>query len=303
MSTMRRIRRGGVVVVGTAAAALAVTWGTTAASTARSGHAAGQGTVSVLYAGSLVKYMEDDLGPAFTKATGFGYEGFGAGSTEVASEIRGKVRQGDVFISAAATADQSLEGAANGSWVSWYSTFWSSPLELGYNPNSAFAAQLRKGVPWYKVITEKGILVGRTDPKLDPKGVLTVQAVDEAATKLHDPALTTALSSFPVYPEEDLVGRLQSGQLDAGFFYAVEAAAAKIPTVPLTPVSEVADYTITILNGAPNPAGAARFVAYILDAARGYTLKRNGLDPFARPKFTGQASAVPASIRRLVGAG
>ena len=285
------------------ALAVALAFSGAASSGARPARAAGNGTVSVLYAGSLVKYMEDDLGPAFSKATGFGYEGFGAGSTEVASEIKGKVRQGDVFISAAAAADQSLEGAANGNWVSWYSTFWSSPLELGYNPSSKFAAQLRKGVPWYKVITEKGILVGRTDPKLDPKGVLTVQAVDEAASKLHDPALTTALSSFPVYPEEDLVGRLQSGQLDAGFFYGVEATAAKIPTVSLKPVSEVADYTITILNGAPNPAGAARFVSYLLNAARSYTLKRNGLDPFAKPQFTGQASSVPASIRRLVGAG
>ena len=33
-----------------------------------------------------------------------------------------------------------LEGAANGNWVSWYALFATSPLVLGYNPKSKFAA-------------------------------------------------------------------------------------------------------------------------------------------------------------------
>ena len=36
-------------------------------------------TVSVLYAGSLVNLMEDDLGPAFSNVSGFGYQGENAG--------------------------------------------------------------------------------------------------------------------------------------------------------------------------------------------------------------------------------
>jgi len=259
-------------------------------------------TVSVLYAGSLVDYMEDDLGPAFAKRTGFGYEGFGAGSTAVANQIKGGVRQGDVFVSAAATADQSLEGAANGNWVSWYSSFAQTPLLLGYNPHSKIAAQLRRGVPWYKVITEPGVLVGRTDPALDPKGVLTVQAVDNAAARLHDPALKSALPSFAVFPEESLVGRLQSGQLDAGFFYADEAVGSHLLTVPLTPVDESAEYTVTVLNKAHDPSGAAAFVGYLLRPAGSALLTKNGLNP-QQPKFSGDAAAVPAGLRRAVGAG
>ncbi len=141
------------------------------------------------------------------------------------------MRQGDVFISAASAADNLLEGSANGDWVSWYTTFASSPLMLAYDPDSSFGKQLAQGKPWYQVITEPGILVGRTDPKLDPKGILTVEAVEGAARKLRQPALTQALGSFPVYPETALVGRLQAGQLDAGFFYAVEASSAHLVTV------------------------------------------------------------------------
>ena len=265
------------------------------------GRSASKGAVSVLFAGSLLKYMEQTLGPSFERAAGYGFRGFGGGSTELASEIKARVRTGDVFISAAAAADRSLEGAANGGWVSWYSTFMASPLELAYNPSSRFGKELRRGVPWWKVLTQSGIRVGRTDPKLDPKGVLTVEAINNASRKLHDPALAKAMGSFEVFPETSLVGRMQSGQLDAGFFYAVEAKSAKLATVSLSPVYKYAAYTLSILNRSPNSAGAAAFVRYLLGSARSYSLRRNGLNPMT-PQFSGRVASVPAGLRRLVGA-
>jgi molybdate transport system substrate-binding protein len=265
------------------------------------GRGASKGTVSVLFAGSLLKYMEGGLAPAFERADGYSFRGFGGGSTELASEIRGRVRTGDVFISAAAAADRSLEGAANGGWVSWDATFMASPLELAYNPSSRLGKQLRRGVPWWQALTTSGIRVGRTDPRLDPKGVLTVEAVNRAAQKLHDPALAKALRTFEAFPETSLVGRMQSGQLDAGFFYAVEAKNAKLSTVALSPVYKYAAYTVTILNRAPDPAGAAALVGYLLSSARSYSLRRNGLNPMT-PEFFGRRSSVPASLRALVGA-
>jgi molybdate/tungstate transport system substrate-binding protein len=263
--------------------------------------ASARGTVSVLFAGSLVNLMERDLGPAFQRSTGYGLRGFGGGSTELASEIKGGVRSGDVFVSASAKADHALEGGSGGNWVSWYSTFMATPLELAYNPSSSAGRELARGVPWYRVLTQSGIRVGRTDPLLDPKGVLTSEAVSNAARRLHNPALARALGSFAVFPETGLVGRMQSGQLDAGFFYAVEAKTAKLATVPLTPVYKYADYTVTILNRAPQPAGAAAFVRYLLAKARSYTLRRNGLNPMT-PQFSGRAAAVPAGLRGVVGA-
>ena len=291
-----------LVLLAVAAGALSLAAAALAGGDARP-HArtASKGTVKVLYAGSLVNYMENDFGPAFQKATGYGYEGFSGGSTEVANEIRGGVREGDVFISASAKADQSLQGAAGGNWVSWYSTFAATPLFLGYDPHTSFGRQLAHGKPWYQVITEPGILLGRTDPTLDPKGVLTVEAVANAARKLHDPKLTAALGSSAVYPETALVGRLQSGQLDAGFFYAVEASSAHFPTVPLTPAYKYALYTGTILNHAANPAGAAALLRYLFNTARKSTLKRNGLVP-QKPTFTGSSAAVPRALRPVVGA-
>ena len=77
-------------------------------------------TVNVLYAGSLVNLMEKDLGPTFQKATGETFQGFAGGSNALANQIKGRLRQGDVFISANPMVDSNLMGPANGSWVSWY---------------------------------------------------------------------------------------------------------------------------------------------------------------------------------------
>jgi molybdate transport system substrate-binding protein len=258
------------------------------------------GTVSVLYAGSLVNLMERDLGPAFTRADGYGFQGFGAGSTELVSQIKGGIRQGDVFVSASPKANKGLEGAstANGNWANWYITFAKAPLVIGYNPHSKFASQFRSK-PWYEVITQPGIRVGVTDPKLDPKGKLTADALKDAAAAVHVPSLAHALSKFTVFPEETLIGRLEAGQLDAGFFYTVEARDQNIPTVPLTPLSKDAEYTITILKGAPDRQGALAFVRFLLGRSGRAALSRHGLIVLT-PKLAGSAAA-PQELRALIG--
>ena len=58
------------------------------------------GPVNVLYAGSLVNLMEHGVGPAFDKATGNSFQGFAGGSGLLANQIKGKLRHGDVFVSA-----------------------------------------------------------------------------------------------------------------------------------------------------------------------------------------------------------
>lgn len=252
------------------------------------------GTVHVLYAGSLVNLMEHDLGPAFAKASGAKYQGYGAGSSQIAKEISGRVRSGDVFISATPSVNDTLEGAKNGHWVRWYVTFAKAPLLLGYNPRSKFAADL-KSKPWNEVITEKGIRVGRTDPVLDPKGKLTVKAFQQigaAFTKKAEKAVT-------VYPEETLVGRLQSGQLDAGFFYANEATEQKIPTVSLGTSKLSATYTVAALNKAKNSRSGLAFVEYLLGPQGKQILKSHGLTvvPYTAG---GDKAALPAQLKPAV---
>jgi molybdate transport system substrate-binding protein len=271
--------------------------GSTSGGGAPASSPAGAGTpVRVLYAGSLVNLMEKQLGPKFASATGYKYQGEGGGSDGLANEIKGKVKQADVFISASPATNQKLQGAANGNWVSWYATFASSPLLIGYNPNSKFAADL-KSKPWQQVIAEPGFRLGRTDPTTDPKGKLAVQALNQVGLS----ALATDNSQ--VFPETELVGRLQSGQLDAGFFYSTESTSMKIATIPIRPVSLGATYTVTLVNQAPDQAGAQAFVNYLLGPDGSATLKAAGLDLTSPPKLSGDTAAVPAALRPALPAG
>jgi molybdate/tungstate transport system substrate-binding protein len=257
-----------------------------------------RGPVDVLYAGSLVNLMEKSVGPQFGKVTGYQFVGFGAGSSVLASDIKGKVRQGDVFISASPAVNATLQGSANGDWVAWYATFATSKLVIGYNPRSNFASQLQSQ-PWYQVITQTGFRIGRTDPVLDPKGKLTVTALTQAATMFNKPALTAITKDTnTVFPEEALVGRLQAGQLDAGFFYTIEATQAKIQTIPIDPISLNATYTITILNQAPHQAGALAFVRYLLGSGGQSFLASHGLTLVNPPTVSG--SGVPSSLTSVI---
>ncbi len=223
----------------------------------------GRGPVDVLYAGSLTQLMEATVGPSFDRATGFHFVGFAGGSQQLAAEIRGRLVPADVFISASPTVDASLEGKAGGNWLASYRVFATSRLVLAYNPHSRFAAELRRR-PWYPVVGQAGFRLGRTDPRVDPKGVLAEKALLQAAARYHEPALRRAAQAQgDVFPEESLVGRLQSGQVDAGFFYLTEAVTARLPTVPLTGYDFYATYTVAALNRAPHPAGAAAFIAYL----------------------------------------
>ncbi len=267
---------------------------------------ADENDVNVLYAGSLVNLMERSVGPAFEKETGLHFKGYAAGSNKIANEIKGKLRRGDVFISASPKVNASLMGEANGNYVSWYVSFAQSPLLIGYNPQSRFAADFKKK-KWDEVLREPGLRLGRTDPKLDPKGAFTVELMTKAAEQYREPDLVEKTLGAPdnpaqVLPEETLVGRLQSGQLDAGFFYSTETSDLKIPAIRPAPELDIkASYTLTILNDAPNAPGAARFVDFLLSAAGRKLLAEHGVDVI-RPVVNGNAQGVPASVQAVIDA-
>jgi Bacterial extracellular solute-binding protein len=165
-------------------------------------------------------------------------------------------------------------------------SFALSALVLGYHPASRYAPALRTR-PWPTVVTEPGFRLGNVDPALHPKGSLAAQALRQAGI---DPA-----TAIPM-PEDTLLARLQTGQLDAAFFYTTEAPQAAIPTIPVAGNALHATYTITMLNHAANPAGAAAFVNYLLGPAGRAILHAHGVQ-LIPPTVSGEPTAVPASVR------
>ncbi|HUY06499.1 MAG TPA: substrate-binding domain-containing protein [Acidimicrobiales bacterium] len=254
------------------------------------------GSVNVLYASSLQNILEHTVGPRFHRATGYSFVGYSGASGVLVNEEKAGVIRGDVFISAALAVNNALEGSANGNIASWYILFANSPLVIGYNSKSAFANALRKE-PWYQVITRPGFRIGRTDPTVDPKGKLTVAALS-AAEKIYASSAVGSVDARTsnIYPEQTLVGLLQSGQLDAGFFYRSEAKAAGIPFVTLGRIRFDASYTVTLLANGPNRAAGASFVHFLLGSSGRSLLLRSGLS-VVRPRLIGPRSLVPTSIR------
>jgi molybdate/tungstate transport system substrate-binding protein len=289
-------RRATIVAI--ASVGVAVLTLSACSSSGSSGGAKHSGAVDVLSAGSLQDVMQNGITSGLKSSTGYTLDNFSAGSSDLAADIKGKTKQGDVFVSASPATNATLEGAANGSWVSWYATFATSELVLGYNPHSKFATDL-KTKPWYQALTEPGIRIGLTPPASDPKGVLAVQALSQTATAKSLPALASiGTKTSNQFPETNLAAEVSAGQLDVGFFYKAEANAANIPTVPLTGVDLKADYTITVLKGAPHEAAAEAFVSYLLSSAGQAALKKYGFDIVSPVTVSG--SGVPASLKSVV---
>jgi len=263
-----------------------------------------ESNVAVLYAGSLINLMQGSIERAFDQASGDHLRGYAGGSKLLANEIGAHLRRADVFLSAAPQVNARLMGAQHGDWVRWYITFAQSPLVIGYNPRSRFAP-LWHARPWYVVLQTPGLRIGRTDPRLDPKGVLTLELMRRAEAYYHVPGLVRRVLGGPenpaqVFPEETLMGRLQSGELDAGFFYSTETAAAGIPSVALPPaITPKALYTITRVRDAPHPRAALAFIAFLLGPQGRKLLRAHGLT-LRRPTLTGDARALPPPLRGLL---
>ena len=294
-----------------------------------------KGNVSVLYAGSLVYIMEKKVSPAFNQATGYTFQGEGKGSTALATEIKGKLRTPDVFISADPRVNTTLEGASNGNYVSWYMTLAKTQLVIGYNPKSKYAADFQAAAngtkPWYQVLEEPGVRIGRTDPLLDPKGYATLFMFQLAEKYYNQPGLAQKIlggdeNTSQIFPEEELVAHLGSGQLDAGIFYLNEVKQQKLPYITLPTQINLGDptmastyaqaswtnpkthkvikgapiiYTITIPSTSKNMAGAIAFVNFLLSSQGQSILADNGV--LSTPvTASGDKSAIPQQLQQYI---
>jgi molybdate/tungstate transport system substrate-binding protein len=288
-----------------------------------------------MYAASLEHIMEQQFKTAFDQSTGYLFSGEAKGSLALANEIKGQLRRPDIFISAAPGVNRQLMGAANGNYVSWYVNFARSEMVIGYNPGSRFAADFQAAAaghkPWYQVLAEPGLRLGRTDPQLDPKGQATIYLIELAEHYYMQPGLRQHIlgsdeNARQVFPEEELVARLGTGQLDAGFFYINEAQAAHIISITLPEQINLGNpsfsatyataawtnpqtrqvshggpivYTVTIPTTVRNRAGAQAFVAFLLSPRGQNLLQGDGLlaTPFA---LSGDAGTLPQSLQQYI---
>jgi molybdate/tungstate transport system substrate-binding protein len=322
-----------VLIVVIVLAACGVFSSSSSSSSDDSAAAASNGNVTIYHAGSLVGLMDDTLAPAFTAATGIATSLLAKGSVKLANLIVNG-SQADVFISADASVNtELLMGDANGNLISWYVTFGETSVGLGYYPESpyadVFAAVENGSMLWYEALLQNpDMKLGRTDPDADPKGYRTVMMFELAeeyynATGLVSGILGNATNRDQIFSEENLETYLTSGDLDVGFFYAVEAGSLSGVTFITLPEEinmgnpalddeyatvsytnsetgtvyngSASIYTVAILNNATHMSEAEEFVAYLLSSDGQTLLSAQGMEA-ANLTAYGDTSAIPSAI-------
>jgi molybdate/tungstate transport system substrate-binding protein len=242
-------------------------------------------TVSVAYAASLTAVMEGPVAHALQRQTGIRFAGEAKGSRALASLIRAGLRNPDVFISA--------EPALIGGLGAPYTIFGSARMVVAYSERSPhahlFADAARGKIALLGALTAPGVRVGRTDPRLDPKGSRTIAAVEliGAHEHLQDTA-RELLARSKEYPEEDLAVRVETGELDAGFFYSTETARLGLRVVELPAsanLSQSITYALAVMPAAPHPLAARSFARFVLSGEGRHLLENAGVRFFAHPRI------------------
>ncbi len=247
--------------------------------------AATQNVVTVLYAGSLVTPMEGPIKAALAK-TGTDFQGQGAGSKMLANLIAAGTKNPDVFIS----VDPSLV-VGLGAKVARATTFASTSLGIGWSSSSKYASLFAKVAAGetsvLAALSTPGLSIGRTDPKLDPKGVYTVRAMTLLAGSAGEQKiLGEPENAAQIFPEEDLLARIDTGQADVGFFYRTEAVARGLHFVSLPGKAAMSDeitYTIAVMREAPHPSEASSFEEFVLTGGGKAILEKAGIEYLATP--------------------
>lgn len=327
---MNRMKGWSLAIISVFSAAGLAGCGTAAPKTPSTGPA--HGVASVAYAGSLQDVNDQQIGPAFAKATGNTYQGQGGGSLGIAQQIKSKTIAPNVFESVGYAPIQVIEPQD----TRWAVAFAASPLVLAYNPHSRFAPTLnaiRSGREplknLFKVLATPGFRLGRTNPNTDPQGQAFYMMVELAVKQYHWPAADTAKilgsvdNPHEVYSEEGILTLLQAGNLDATSAFLSEAVQRHLDYIPLPASLNFANprdnhwyrqasialsdgttvhgeaLTVDVTTVGKPTAPAISFIHFLLGSQGSALMKKNGYVVFA-PEALGSRPAMPQTIRKLV---
>lgn len=291
--------------------------------------------VSIMYAASLLKTFEENLGPVFQAETGYPYQGEARGSVQIANMVLDGLRRPDVIVSAGTIPIMKLMNATE-HLADWLVKFGATEMVIAYSPDSPHFDDLEKArtgeIPWYEVLSNTNLKFGRTDPELDPKGYYTIIVAELANKYYNDSGIRQRIlgddrNPTQVFPEEILKTILEQGQLDAVAAYKHEAVARGLPYITLPPEINLADpafsnfykiasYTLENGNGqtvfgepiyfsftipvtVKNLDGAIAFANFILSAGGRNITEDHGLNTI-RPEIVGDKESVPEAIIRPI---
>lgn len=232
------------------------------------GGSAGSGQLTVFAAASLQKSFGEISQADATQEERFSFEG----SSTLVDQLAGGARADVLATADKATMDRAVEKKLVGE-PTLFATNHLVLVTPSGNPGKVTG--LNASLTGKRlVICAPAVPCGRASQKL----------AGELGVKLQ-----------PVSEEQkvtDVLGKVRSGEADAGLVYTTDAAGAgdKVDTVEIPGAEKVINqYLIATVNGAPDPQGAQRFIAQVTSPQGRAILARYG---FAEP--TASATASPS---------
>jgi molybdate/tungstate transport system substrate-binding protein len=253
-----------------------------------------------------------------------------AGSRACARKISDLNRDCDVFGSADYTVIDALLIPEH---TKWNIRFAANEMVIAYTEHSRGAGEIN-GDNWHRILLEKKIAYGRSDPNADPCGYRTVLTSKLAAIHYGDLSLAKRLQDKDrrhIRPKEtDLLALLEVGEIDYVFIYRSVAKQHGLKWVELpdeinlkspdmaefyrqatveisgqTPGSTITKqgapmvYGVTIPKSARNPEAAMAFVRFLLERDKGMAvMERNG-QPSLVPTLSDTYGEIPDSLKRF----
>jgi molybdate/tungstate transport system substrate-binding protein len=281
----------------------------------------GAGTLAVPF--KAVNAAFEKSHPAINVQAQFG------GSVKMAKQITELQQPADVL----AVADYSViprqmygkEGSK--AFANWYIGFAGNAITFVYTGQSKGASKLN-ATNWYQVLAEPGVEIGRSNPDTDPSGYQTLQLLELAEGYYHQPGLAQAiLKNAPQRnmrnTETELVGALESGQIDYLAIYRSDALQHHFQYLPMPEQIDLSDaartgdyakvsvhtrngdlqgrpiiYAVTIPLNAPHPRQALQFVQFLLGAEGQKIMRDNGFVVLEQPIADG-LEQLPPELKRM----
>lgn len=218
-------------------------------------------------------------------------------------------------------------------YTSWSIRFATNEIVIAYQDKSKFSKEI-SSENWMDILQKKDVIYSRSDPNADPCGYRTVFTIMLAEKYYKKPGLTDKMLSknkeYMRPKEVDLVALLESNAIDYMFQYKsvaiqhglkfielpkeinlsdssknniyasvnIDVAGSK-PGTKMKVTGDYINYSITVLDKAPQKEEAVNFLEFLLSPEGMEIFKKNGQEPII-PFSTEQSEKLPSKLLKYL---
>jgi len=262
------------------------------------GTASGKDTAVVFIAASLTNAIRPEL-DSFARARGVTVLTESGASMEHVRKLTELHRIPDLVMLA---DDDVFPKYLAPNYTSWWADFARNRMVVAYTDRSKAANEI-SDTNWYRILSRKGIEVGRADPNIAPVGYRTLTLFALAALRYGQVDLAKRLvENAPAKNVRsnaaELATLLAAGELDYIYDYESVARAQKFRYVLMPPeiTGRPVTYALSIPVQAPHPDTAERLLAFLLGDSTKARLRGRYVDMVDRPEVHG--TGAPSFLTR-----